>query len=354
MLSSLSSNVILAKARAMYGRRLTEEDYAAMLKYRTVGEVAGYLKKTARYGGELETVEEATVHRGYLELLLRQKLFLDYASLCRYELTIGEHFSEYIIKKSEIEQLLHCLRLMNAGRSKEYLFSFPSYFTSYLHFDLYELAKATNFDELLAALTGSEYQKILRQFRPEEGAGLDFTVIENALYTHLYQEVFSIIRHHAPGTTKKELTDLFGSYIDMENITRIIRMKRSYHAQPDYIRSMLLPFHFKISSKLLDRLLNAPNGDAVKKILREESYYRRPLTAYEERNVDEIAVRARFDRCVHKLRFSVHPSVVMLTYLFLTEIELENIINIIEGIRYNLSPKEISDLLIGYKKTEKG
>ena len=41
MLSSFSSNAILAKARAMYGRRLKTEDYRALLACKTVGEVAG-------------------------------------------------------------------------------------------------------------------------------------------------------------------------------------------------------------------------------------------------------------------------------------------------------------------------
>ena len=45
MMSAMSSNVILAKARAMYGSRLTAADYAALLKCRSVGEAAGYLKK---------------------------------------------------------------------------------------------------------------------------------------------------------------------------------------------------------------------------------------------------------------------------------------------------------------------
>ena len=40
MLSTYSSNVILAKARAMYGRRLHTEDYRELLGCRSVGELA--------------------------------------------------------------------------------------------------------------------------------------------------------------------------------------------------------------------------------------------------------------------------------------------------------------------------
>lgn len=354
MLSTLSSNVVLAKARAMYGRRLTGGDYSTMLKFRTVGEVASFLKKSPRYSAELASVDESTVHRGYLELLLRQKLFDDYAALCRYELTIGEQFSKYIIKKGEIEELLSCLRLLHAGRLREYLLSFPSFFTKYIHFDLYALAKVSDYDEFLKALSGTEYRGILEKFHPKNGNLLDFTAVENALYTNLYQELFAIIRRHAPRATRKELLDLLGSYIDLENATRIVRMKHFYNPSPEAIRPVLLPFSYHISDKLQNRMLNAATSDDVKKILREDSHYKRPLERYQARNMDEIAIRARFDKCLHELRFSIHPPVVMLTYLFLSEIELENIVNIIEGIRYKLPPKEISELLVGYHATGKG
>lgn len=355
MLSTLSSNVILAKARAMYGHRLTESDYSALLKCSTVGEVAAYLKKNTYYAPELSTVNEMTVHRGYLEALLRRKIFDDYASLCRYEITVGEHFSDYIIEKGEIEQLLTCLRLLNVGRSQEYLLTLPIFFTKYMSFDLYELAKVKNYDEFLQVLAHTPYRKILESFRPqpENGMQLDFTAVENALFSHLYKKVFSIIDQHAHGGPQQELRELFGSYIDMENISRIIRLKTYYNAGPDYIRSVILPFSYHISDKLLERLLQAKDADAV---IREfnRSVYGKAFAKYEGHTADEVAVHAKFDRCVRKLRFSVYPSVVMLTYLFLAEIELDNITNIIEGIRYQLSPKDISRLLIGYKNSEKG
>ena len=49
--------------------------------------------------------------------------------------------------------------------------------------------------------------------------------------------------------------------------------------------------------------------------------------------------------CRHDIRFSTHPSVVMLSYIFLAQIEIQDIINIVEGIRYQLAPEEIQKLL---------
>ena len=50
--------------------------------------------------------------------------------------------------------------------------------------------------------------------------------------------------------------------------------------------------------------------------------------------------------CKKNIRLSVNASVVMLSYVMLSEIELSNIINLIEGTRYGFSEEEKSRLLV--------
>ena len=61
--------------------------------------------------------------------------------------------------------------------------------------------------------------------------------------------------------------------------------------------------------------------------------------------IDQMADRMKYLTCRHDIRFSTHPSVVMLSYIFLAQIEIQDIINIIEGIRYHLASEEIQKLL---------
>ena len=44
MAIAYASNAVLSKARAMYGKRLTEKDYAGLLACTSVPEVLSYLK----------------------------------------------------------------------------------------------------------------------------------------------------------------------------------------------------------------------------------------------------------------------------------------------------------------------
>ena len=123
--SAPSANVILAKARAMYGNSLKSQNYLELLNCHSVSEVASYLKNRTSYAVMLTEINETTIHRGHLEMLLRRKLFNDYSSLSRYDATVGMHMSAYIIRRGEIDQIIQCLRLMNAGRSDEFFFSMP-------------------------------------------------------------------------------------------------------------------------------------------------------------------------------------------------------------------------------------
>ena len=114
------SNVILAKARAMYGGRLTPQDLAALLGCRSVGEIAAYLKSNTSYATVLGEVNESSIHRGYLEVLLRRKVRQDYAALCRYDMAGGREMAEYLLRREVADQIVRCLRLIGAGRSEEY------------------------------------------------------------------------------------------------------------------------------------------------------------------------------------------------------------------------------------------
>ena len=67
MLSALSSNAVLSKARAMYGKRLTAENYRELLNCKTVGEIAAVLKSRTVYGKLLAGINENEIHRGMLE-----------------------------------------------------------------------------------------------------------------------------------------------------------------------------------------------------------------------------------------------------------------------------------------------
>lgn len=351
MLSAQSSNVIIAKARAMYGRRLTNENYRELLECQTVGEVAGTLKRRTVYGKILAGLNENSVHRGQLEAKLKQKLFEDYALLCRYEIVIGDYFARYFIMHSEIEQILHSLMYLDAGKPEEYLFVMPEYLNQHTHINLNALSRIKDFNALLEALNGTHYRKLLEPFNPENGEPFDFAAIENSLYTYLFSTIFEVIAKKTSGDTAKQLREIFNSYVDLLNYARIIRLKMTYDVNPDFIHRSILPFG-KISPRLIEEMIEAETEEQVTSVMRQRSAGKRFLNI-PHIYVDEIPNRARYKICSHDIHFSTHSSVVLMSYAYLTQAEITDIVTIIEGIRYKLPPQEIEKLLTIYSLTER-
>lgn len=60
----------------------------------------------------------------------------------------------------------------------------------------------------------------------------------------------------------------------------------------------------------------------------------------------EIPRRALYEESYKRMYFSVNPSVVLVAYYALAETETDNIIHIIEGVRYNVDPEKVKSLLI--------
>lgn len=344
MLSSFSSNAILAKARAMYRTHLTAADYKNLLACQSVPEIALYLKQNTSYSRILTGVNENEIHRGQLESLLRQKLFYNLSDLGRYELSVGEHFSAYVLARSEIEQIMHSLTLLETGKTDSFSLTMPHFLEKHSRINLQMLAMIKNYNDLLNALEHSHYRKLLEPFSPAPGENINLTAIENALYTYLYNNVFSIIGKHTSGQEKRELTALFYQFIDLSNVVWITRLKKYYHAQPDYIRSFLLPLG-TLKQKQLNQMLEAETPNQVFTVLRTTPLGKK-ISKIEYSYVDELPQRVKFLQSRHNIHFSVHPSVVMLSYIFLSEIEIANIINIVEGIRYHVPVEEITKMLI--------
>ena len=93
---SKSSNAVLAKSRAMYGKSLKEDDYRQLIECKTVPEIASYLKTRTRYSKALTGMVENEIHRGQLEPLLRQDVYSDVYALSRYAAENGASVTSFV------------------------------------------------------------------------------------------------------------------------------------------------------------------------------------------------------------------------------------------------------------------
>lgn len=346
MISSLSSGAILSKTRAMFGRRLTAEDYSVLASQRDLASAASYLGNLEGYRDLFDGIDTAGLHRREFEGLLRHRHYGKFESLCRYELSIGEKFSDYILLTTEIELITETLSRVMASRKEETVVMTASpYLDKRLKLDLDAMGRAQTYDELLEAVKDSVFHKELERLGWNPTGEL--ITYENALLGEFYKRIFGIIEDSLKGEVRDTLRDIFVSRTDLENLVRIIRFKERFgSAAPDVIRTCLIPAG-NIMGERAVKLTECKNSAAVIGTAEEMRCFRGKLTELGRcRRVDELPDRYMLKRGRHEMYFSPHPAVVMISYFSLAEIEIANIIKIIEGIRYELSPAEIAEYLI--------
>lgn len=342
---SYASNSVLSKARAMYGKRMRDKNYDELLACRNTVDIVSYLKRKTSYASALSSINENSAHRFDIEQKLKYKLFVDFESLGRYDISVGEHFFEYIITRAEIEQLMHSLMLLAAGKSGEYIHTIPEFFYSHTKVDLVSLKNIKSYDEFLTTVKKSYYYKILLPFKPAKGERINLTGIETALYNYLYEIVFGIIKKYVKGSAKKELMEFFNDYIDLNNLIRIVRMRKFYDLSAEYISSGLTKYG-SFSDYQLKAFINSPSDKQMMSDMKSTKLGRKWFSKGLD-IIDKVPINMRYNWCKHNIRFSISPPIVLISYIFLKEIEILNIINVIEGIKYRMPSEKIKQMLIG-------
>ena len=316
MIKSLSSGAILSKTRAMFGRRFTAADYANLASKTSVEQAAAYLKKHPAYFGVLENVNERTIHRRELEDLIRQRHFLSFESLCRYELSIGESFAEYILLTSEIELILEAVSRVASNRIHEaVVFTAAPYLDRHIKIDLRALERAKNYDEILEAVKESKFYDTLRGFRFSENSGAGLIEYENALFAKYYECLLDLFENTPGDGTKKALLEMFRTKIDLTNLVHIVRLKKYFSAPRDYIKFALYSGGY-VGEKLIEQMLDAESDGEVLSLAKKNSHFSKKLAILDKcRSIDELPERYVFEKSWKEIYFSPHPAVVMISYL---------------------------------------
>lgn len=342
---STTSYAVLAKARSKYGKFLSDRDYAGILACQSVAEVMVYLKSHTHFASVLSEVNERDVHRGRLEQLLRQYLFNEFDSLCRYDSTVSDGFSQYVIARTEVDQIVRFMVLLNANATERFIFQFPAFLAKHTELDMVKLANAESYDEFLEALRHTSYYDILKAYKPDSKGQLPVSVIENKLYGYILKNMLELVNKKTKGSERRELKAMFRTINDYNIFSRILRLKKYYNLSPEALRANMLPEYSSLSPKLIDRMCQAESSAEVFQIM-QNTGCGRMMGKIGYQHAGDISPRVQYKLAKKNIHFSNNPSVVMVSFVFLSEIELMNVISLIEGIRYQLDPKKIQSLII--------
>lgn len=346
MLGNYSDKAIAAKARAMYGKRVTRTDYEELMKKRSVGDAAAYLRDNTHYREVLGQVDPSAIHRGQLENLLRSLRYIQYQRLIAFNFG-QKNVYRYLYYWEELQQLLGLLRYLSGkGQGQatgQYDFHYDRRLVGHTTYDLERMVNIKSYSELLEFLGDSPNGKILRRFPPDQSGQIDLMGCEQAFSTYYYKEFLTFIDRELSGEGRKEMRRVVYQRIDYANLTQAYRLKRFFHSDEAFIRQSLLPFRTP-SQKLIDQLIAAESTAQLHTLL-ERAGLAQEGTDYTSDFIENMVMRLRARESRRMLRNSSQPLAVLYAYMTQLEIELDDIVNIIESVRYGLPAEEMRKML---------
>lgn len=344
-MSSFSSNAILAKARSMYSHRLTEQNYEELLKRRSINDLISYLKSDTAYHHILSELKETNIHRGQLEALLNKEIFLRLDRLMRYASKKELEFYRLAVTELEIQLILTKARLIVSDMYTGYEIEIPEYLNKYASFQLYGLLGVNDYDGLIQLMKGTKYYHTLVKYKPEDDQPLNSNMLELDFKHIYYQEYTDTVKRLFKGKKGKDLLTMINTSIELQNITKIYRLKKYFNATPEQIRETLFLEHTRIPKSMMNEMIEAKDASEFLKKL-AQSPYKLYIDDNEFVYIEYYTEKIKYNLAKRFMRFSTDSALVFMTYKIVYQIEIDNLKHIIEGLRYGESPNQIEAMLI--------
>lgn len=337
------SNALLARAHALYAKRLTAEDYTAMMNLRSHSELFAYLKQNTSYGEYLESFSWEQFSSIRFENAIHHAQHERIVSLCRFEKLIGERLYRFYVRKGEVETILYCARHLKLGSFND-LSLMPDFFKKEQCISIKDMMLAKNLDELADSLSGTPYEKFIRSVS-KSNAPWALSVLENSLYSYLYSQTASNVKKLIRGKAQNEILEHFAFLSDMIMISSLTRLNEHYIQTDSYKANIYISPCSNFSEKEISLLTRTTTKEQIMGIV-YSSYYKKYFDKNDNSPIEHRTRKAIAQSCAKNIRFSQNPIVSMLCYCTIAENEIKNITHIIEGIRYHLAPEEISQLIV--------
>ena len=328
---------ISTKIRAMERWRIKPEQFEQMAALESVPEAVRFLRSLPPYEKIFSGVEDKELHRGRIEQLLNLAQYEDFASLYQFANMKQRRFLDLYFMHYEIGIVKTCLR-NGAGRREaaQDLSGFKEFFDRHSSVDLAQLSQCRSIDEVISGLKGTIYYSPLESLRQKGQAALP--ACETAVDMLYFKTVWKIKEKYLSGQEKKDLTQYFGTRMDMMNLQWICRAKKYYHLPEGEIYAMIIPISLHLKKTEIRAMAQAEDVEQVYALIRNSWYGRLDLGNLEKGQSLEEPCREVIDR-IYELTSRKEPysASVLNSYLYFKEREIEKIITTIERIRYGVA-----------------
>ena len=341
--SLLSYSGLSTKIRAMQSKLMGEQQYKEIAQLGSVIQIVAYLKKQPGFSDLWADLDENSLHRGDVEKLLVHTIHQNFTKLYRFANPEQRRFMALYFKRYEISVLKDCLRkVFDEGKAQLDLSLFQDFFDRHSKMDLEKLTSSSTVEELVNNLQGSEY------YHPLKKLGTDYQPrifdYGMALDQYYFANIWSVKEKLFKRRDLEEITKAYGNKFEMLNLQWIFRSKKYYHMDPADIYALLIPVHYRLSKNDIASLVEAPDEAEFRKIL-DTTYYKKRFPELSPENLEELYTLSLKTILETEARKYPHSVIMIYSYLYHKEHEVDRLTTAVECVRYGLSAAEILDYI---------
>ena len=339
----LSYSGLSTKIRAMQSKLMSEKQYQEIAQLDSVIQIVAYLKKQPGFSDLWADLDENSLHRGDVEKLLTHTIHQNFAKLYRFANPEQRRFMALYFKRYELSVLKDCLRkVFDEGKAQLDLSLFQDFFDRHSKMNLEKLTSSSTVEELVNNLQGSEY------YHPLKKLGTDYQPrifdYGMALDQYYCANIWSVKEKLFKRRDLEEITKAYGNKFDMLNLQWIFRSKKYYHMGPADIYALLIPVHYRLSKNDIASLVEASDEEEFRKIL-DTTYYKKRFPELSPENLEELYTLNLKTILETEARKYPHSVIMIYSYLYHKEHEVDRLTTAVECVRYGLSTAEILDYI---------
>jgi V/A-type H+-transporting ATPase subunit C len=338
--SSLGERISIGvKARVLYSRLLSDEDYIELLCSESVAEVVEKLRLTA-YEDALSSISSGS-HRHEIEEAVKSSLI---GQAERFMVHLG-HPRDRLFKAwfsgYEAENLKSIFRYIMAGRESRDDLRRRLYPIKATKISFEKVLLAKGFAEASDALRDTGFYRVLREplRRLASGEERSLFPLEMALDVAVESNMFKALGRFDQ-VERGALLPIFGTRVDSYNIYTLYRAMTYYSLTPEEILNRLLPVRYRISLVTLRDAVRMKSFEAaLETISARFPIYSKLLASASGGEENELAIERNFKRYVYFHARSVFNSGspdfhTAMAYFILRNFEIGDITRVIESVRY--------------------
>ena len=333
---------LTAKCRTMKGRLLSMDQYLALSAKTSLPDAVAFLASTEGYGAIFSDVDPERVHRARLEQLLEKNIIEAYSKLYTFTSGNEREFFGLLIEEFTITCLLDAIRAAGSDTTTDF-YHVPNFIRDHSKIDFSRIFRASSREEILNLIADSEYAETLSPVI--DGS---FEDIESALIRAYFRKLIKKTGKLFSGDEQKEILGAIHLKIDIINISIILRMRRfcaleegrdSVVLDVTEIFPRLIPIFGKLRESDIRDLCASDLTVAQTMSGYLELMRRSPDELDEKTSTGEYGTRLLYRTSKKLTRTS--SLACALGYLTILRIECDNLIYILESIRYGIPAERI-------------